>query len=192
MKPLIKEIFLLALVQAAKALDVAERVTHIRSLFSLARQAMWKARLARVGVQTDIHRFVVIHTPRCVSIGSNCAIAEFVHIWGGGGVSIGDDVLVASHVAITSLSHDSRSKDRYRETLVSAPVVIGDNSWIGAGAIILPGVTIGRSSIVGAGAVVTKSVPPFSVVLGVPARERSDISGGPASDGLAGESIGRT
>jgi acetyltransferase-like isoleucine patch superfamily enzyme len=52
----------------------------------------------------------------------------------------------------------------------SAPVVLEDHVWVGAGAIILAGVRIGGRSIVGAGAVVTADVPPFSVVAGVPAR----------------------
>jgi acetyltransferase-like isoleucine patch superfamily enzyme len=51
-----------------------------------------------------------------------------------------------------------------------APIIIGDDAWLGAGAVILPGVTIGNGAIVGAGAVVRDDVPPMTVVAGVPAR----------------------
>ncbi len=96
-------------------------------------------------------------------------IAEFVHIWGGGGVRIGDDVLVASHVAIASMTHKTDARV-FAETVVNKPVVIEDNVWIGTGAIILPGVRLGTGCIIGAGAVVTKDVPANWIVAGIPAR----------------------
>jgi galactoside O-acetyltransferase len=52
-----------------------------------------------------------------------------------------------------------------------APIEIEDDVWIGAGAIVLPGVTVGRGAVIGAGAVVTRSVEALSIVAGVPARE---------------------
>jgi len=135
------------------------------------RMAGWAARLDGVGRDTLIYRYVVIHGPAHVTIGSGCSIAEFVHIWGQGRVVIGNDVLVASHVTITSVSHD-RHASRYKDSLVFGQVTIEDNVWIGSGAVILPGVTLGTGCIVGAGAVVTKDVAPGAVVVGVPAMER--------------------
>lgn len=88
-------------------------------------------------------------------------------MWGGGGISTGNDVLIASDGVITSLTHDTNAAC-FRETTLRAPVVIGDNVW--AGAFILPGVTVGAGSIVAAGAVVTRDVPANAVVAGVPAR----------------------
>lgn len=73
---------------------------------------------------------------------------------GGGGIKVGNDVLIASHAVITSLTHD-RTAGCFRETLLRTPVIICDNVWFGAGAIILPGGTLGSGSIVAAGAVVT-------------------------------------
>jgi acetyltransferase-like isoleucine patch superfamily enzyme len=60
--------------------------------------------------------------------------------------------------------------------IVEKEVVLEDDVWIGAGAVILPGVTIGQGAIVGAGAVVTRSVAPFTIVAGVPAREIRKIA----------------
>lgn len=128
------------------------------------RYAKWKKRLKALGKNTKIYPYVIIHNPECVEIGSNVAIAEFVHIWGGGGVKIGEDVMIASHTVITSLTHEPDTSLLYRETLVKKEVKIG------AGAIIMPGVTIGDGAIIGAGAVVTKNVPPNTIVAGVPAK----------------------
>lgn len=134
---------------------------------------MWRVRIAELGPASNIAGSVRIHSPRNVKIGHDSHVNHFVHIWGGGGVVIGDHVLVASHVVITSQSHAVDAVARnllYRDTDVMAPVVIERNVWIGANACILPGVTIGRDSVVAAGAVVTKSVPERSLVMGVPAR----------------------
>jgi acetyltransferase-like isoleucine patch superfamily enzyme len=87
-------------------------------------------------------------------------------------VTIGDDTLIASHVAITSLTHDPRA-DLYSASQQSRPIVIGRNVWIGTHAVILPGVTIGDGAIIGAGAVVTRDVAPRAVVVGVPAAPRA-------------------
>lgn len=152
---------------------IQHRITSSRYVIGLSavvRRAYWKPRLQRLGEKSSILRHVVIRMPHLVSIGSRCTIAEFVHIWGGGGVTIGDDVLIASHVAISSMTHD-KSAEVYAKTSVRIPIVIEDNVWIGAGAIILPGVRLGEGCIVGAGAVVTRSVPPKGIVVGVPAQQ---------------------
>ncbi|QXP84023.1 DapH/DapD/GlmU-related protein [Methylococcus sp. Mc7] len=77
--------------------------------------------------------------------------------------------MIASHTVITSLTHDTRATV-YRESLISRPVIIEDNVWIGAGACVLPGVRIGTGSVIGAGSVVTRDVPAGTIVVGVPAR----------------------
>ena len=135
----------------------------------VTRYAYWRVRLERLGAGTEIYPCVVINGPEHVRIGNHCSLGAFLHIWGEGGVTIGDDVLIASHVAITSLTHN-KCAVRFRQTLIKKQIVIGDNVWIGAGVVILPGVSIGADSIIGAGAVVTHDVPSGVIVTGVPGR----------------------
>ena len=89
-----------------------------------------------------------------------------------GPVTIGDHVNLAQGITVTALNHNFADSDkRIDEQGVSTnPVVIEDDIWIGANAVVLPGVTIGHHSVVAAGAVVTKDVPPHSLVAGVPAK----------------------
>ena len=89
-----------------------------------------------------------------------------------GPVIIGDNVNLAQGITVTALNHNFSDKEkRIDEQGVSTnPVKIGDDIWIGANAVILPGVNIGNHSVVAAGAIVTKDVPPHSLVAGVPAK----------------------
>lgn len=89
-----------------------------------------------------------------------------------GPVTIGSHVNLAQGITVTALNHNFAEKDlRIDEQGVStSPVTIGNDIWIGANAVILPGVTIGDHSVVAAGAVVTKDVPPHTLVAGVPAK----------------------
>ena len=89
-----------------------------------------------------------------------------------GPVTIGSHVNLAQGITITALNHNfENSKKRIDEQGVStSAVVIEDDIWIGANAVVLPGVTIGQHSVVAAGAVVTNDVPPHSLVAGVPAK----------------------
>ena len=89
-----------------------------------------------------------------------------------GPVTIGSHVNLAQGITVTALNHNfSDSEKRIDEQGVSTTsVVIEDDVWIGANAVVLPGVRIGTHSVVAAGAVVTKDVPPHSIVAGVPAK----------------------
>jgi acetyltransferase-like isoleucine patch superfamily enzyme len=99
-----------------------------------------------------------------------------------GPVCIGSHVNLAQGITVTALNHNfSNNEQRIDEQGINtSPVVIGDDVWIGANAVILPGVTIGRHCVVAAGAVVTKDVPDYTVVAGVPAKvikelKRNDV-----------------
>lgn len=107
-----------------------------------------------------------------ISIGNNSWLGANSVIYGNGGVDIGDHVLIASHCVINTVSHNfsDTAVPMNLQGINCDPVIIEDDVWIGTGAVILQGVYIGRGSIIGAGAVVTKSIPPYSIALGVPAQ----------------------
>jgi len=135
------------------------------------RRAALLRQFAACGEDVSLQLPVVINHPDHLRVGARVSINAFVHIWALGGVTIGDDTLIASHVAITSLTHDPRA-ELFSASQLSRPIVIGRNVWIGTHAVILPGVTIGDGAIIGAGAVVTRDVAPRAVVVGVPAAPR--------------------
>jgi maltose O-acetyltransferase len=112
-----------------------------------------------------------IGNPANLTIGDNSAVGLGCYLSCLAPVRIGDRVLMGPEVMVYTSHHvwsaAERSYFRQGETL--APVVIGDDAWLGARAIILPGVTIGKGCTVAAGAVVTKSTADYTTVAGVPA-----------------------
>ena len=129
----------------------------------------FKATLKHCGENTSIQFPVRFEGAEYISIGENVSVNPFVHMWGHGKITIGNDCLIASHVSINSVTHNTAAL-LYRETIIEKPINIGNNVWIGSHAIILPGITIGDNAVIGAGAVVTKDVPANVVVVGVPAK----------------------
>lgn len=85
-------------------------------------------------------------------------------------VKIGKNCMLAPNVGIYSATHPVRAEERYNGVELGLPVTIGDNCWIGGGAIICPGVTLGNNVVVGAGSVVTKSFGDNVVIAGNPAK----------------------
>lgn len=94
-----------------------------------------------------------------------------------GPVTIGHHVNLAQGITITALNHNFEDKSQRIDVqgVSTKPVIIGDDIWIGANAVVLPGVSIGNHSVVAAGAVVTKDVPPHTLVAGVPAKIIKEI-----------------
>ena len=95
-----------------------------------------------------------------------------------GPVTIGSHVNLAQGITVTALNHNFKDTTlRIDEQGISTnPITIGDDVWIGANAVILPGVTIGKHAVIAAGAVVTKDVPDNCIVGGVPARILKDLN----------------
>jgi maltose O-acetyltransferase len=85
-------------------------------------------------------------------------------------ITIGDDCQLGPNVQLLTAYHPTDPDPRRAKLEAAAPITIGDNVWLGGGAIVLPGVTIGGDSVIGAGAVVTKDVPAGVVAVGNPAR----------------------
>ncbi|MHA8068824.1 sugar O-acetyltransferase [Aquirufa ecclesiirivi] len=105
---------------------------------------------------------------RNITLGKNVFINHACSFLDLGGITIEDDVLIGPNVQLITENHPLNPEER--KSLVLEAILIRENAWIGAGAIILPGVTIGKNSVVAAGAVVTKDVPENTVVAGVPAK----------------------
>lgn len=114
----------------------------------------------------------IISYPYRVTIGYNVFINRGVNITARAEITIGDNALIGPNVVINSGMHN------YEKTNILIrdqghriqPICIGNDVWIGACAVIMPGVSIGDGSVIGAGSVVTKSIPPYSVAAGVPAK----------------------
>lgn len=101
-----------------------------------------------------------------VYLNFNCVVLDVAP------VEIGEGTLLGSGVQLLTAEHPVDAGSRAQGLESGQPIRIGRNVWIGAGALILPGVTIGDEAIVGAGAVVTRDVPPGAKVIGNPARVR--------------------
>ena len=122
-----------------------------------------------------------------LTIGDRCVIGRGSHIVAHQSVEIGDDVWTGPYVYITDQNHGYEDPDVPigSQFPVNRPVSIGAGSWLGAGAVILPGASIGRNVVVAAGSVVRGDVPDKCVVAGVPAkivREHTEAGWQPPRD----------
>jgi maltose O-acetyltransferase len=143
--------------------------SKIEPLFEAERKRAFINSLGSCHRDVQLYFPISIEPRNKVVIEDGVAIAQFVQIWAHGGVTIGRNTLIASHVIITSSTHDYLTVP-IRSKRIDKSVKIGEDVWIGSGAIIMPGVKIGDGAVVGAGAIVLKDVPPNAVVVGNPAR----------------------
>lgn len=115
-----------------------------------------------------------------IYFGNNCEVNMNCTFLDDNEIRIGNNALIAPNVQIYTAFHPTNAADRFGESkedgsfefckTQTAPVVIGDNVWIGGGAILMPGVTIGDNVVIGAGSVVTKDIPSDSIAYGAPCR----------------------
>jgi acetyltransferase-like isoleucine patch superfamily enzyme len=120
-----------------------------------------------IGNGSTIHSRARFYNPQNIHIGKDTIIGEGAVLDGRARLKIGDHVDMASEVMIYNCEHDIHSEDFHA---VCGDVLIEDYAFLGPRVIVLPGVTIGKGAAVAAGAVVTKSVGPFTIVGGVPAK----------------------
>lgn len=140
------------------------------------RAGWYRRRGARIGAGVSVAWGVFVNGPDGLAIGDRTRVAQNVQMNARGGIEIGRDVLIGPGCKIWSANH------RFDRLDVPIPeqgytydrVTIGDGAWLGAGAIVVPGVRVGAGAVVAAGSVVTRDVPDFAVVAGVPARVVSD------------------
>ena len=132
------------------------------------------------GVGCRIEAFPQITTEsKLLKFGRNVQLNDYVHITAAHSVEIGDNVLMASKIYISDCSHGSYVGNENDSDPMVSPVdrplsmkavTIEDNVWLGEFVSVLPGVTIGKGTIVGANSVVSKSLPPYVIAVGSPAK----------------------
>jgi acetyltransferase-like isoleucine patch superfamily enzyme len=107
-----------------------------------------------------------------VKINDNCYIGDNFTILCANNILIEKNVLIASNVLITDENHGIDPTQNYYmyQRLITNKVIIGEGTWVGANVIILPGVSVGKKCVIGAGTVVSKSIPDYSMVVGVPGK----------------------
>ena len=151
-------------------------------------QALTRAYNATISGETDARTPIL--DDLLGGYGSGCAIQPPFHVDYGRNITLGDDVFlnfgcvildvcpvsigngtqIGPHVQVLAADHPRDPTTRAAGLECGRPVRIGQNVWIGGGAIVLPGVVVGDAAILGAGAVVTRDVPPGATVVGNPAR----------------------
>lgn len=131
-------------------------------------------RKAKIGKTSNIHSTVILRQAHNIEIGEHCLINHNNVLQAGHGdakIKIGDYVHTGANVMMIAFNHgfDVRETPTKLQDYYDADIIIGDDVWIGGGAIILAGVTIGKGAIIAGGAVVNKDVPEYAIVGGVPA-----------------------
>jgi acetyltransferase-like isoleucine patch superfamily enzyme len=124
----------------------------------------------RLSSGATIYRRCEIWAPSLVSIGARSKIGQDTFLDGRLGITIGEDVAISSEVMVWTLEHDPQNASF---NCRGGSVRIGDKVWIGARAILLPGVSVGDGAVIAAAAVVSRDVEPYTVVAGNPARRVS-------------------
>ena len=150
-------------------------ISYIKKFKQNIKVKKLKESLLKCGEKVFIDPSVEIAEPRLVKIGNNCHIQMNCKLYGfGGGIEIGDGTILSHDIQIFARNHNYDSSDLksipYDERDIPKKVKIGENVWIGARTTILPGVTIGEGAVIGAASVISKSVPPYAVVGGNPAK----------------------
>ena len=120
----------------------------------------------QIGEKSSVRNPCTVVEPNKVKIGKNSIVMNNALMMASGGIEIGDYTMVAAHAKLISNDHDLYD----RRIITMLPIKIGNHVWVGAGATILKGVTVGDHAIIGGGSIVTKDVPPYSIVVGNPAK----------------------
>ncbi|MFC7985853.1 sugar O-acetyltransferase [Streptomyces sp. NPDC057336] len=126
--------------------------------------------LGSLGVDAHVRPPLYVDYGSNITIGARTFVNYNLTALDVAAVTIGEDCQIGPNVQLLTPTHPLEPGPRRDKLEAARPITIGDNVWLGGGAIVLPGVTIGDDSVVGAGAVVTKDVPAGIVVVGNPAR----------------------
>ncbi|MDQ4033187.1 MAG: sugar O-acetyltransferase [Actinomycetota bacterium] len=153
-----------------RALDLmdAYNVTSVRARDE--RRRLLKELLGAVGEGTEIRPPLYVDYGSHITIGARCFANFGLVALDVAEIVIGDDVQIGPNVQLLTPTHPVEPELRRTKWEAAQPITIGDNVWLGGGAIVLPGVTIGHNTVVGAGTVVVRDLPANVVAVGNPAR----------------------
>jgi len=152
-----------------KWLKLGERVT----LSGLSKNGIRLGNRVSIGSYSQVIVSTTLNAPgEHIKLGNNVGIGEFAYLGGAGGLTIGDDCIVGQYFSCHAENHNYGNPDELirHQGIDRKGIVIGSNCWVGSKVTILDGVTIGEGCVIAAGSVVTKSMPPHSVIGGVPAK----------------------
>ncbi|HEX5532471.1 MAG TPA: sugar O-acetyltransferase [Actinomycetales bacterium] len=154
----------------AQALDLqaAFNATTVRQ--GPLRRQLLERLLGSIGEDTEIRPPIYVDYGSQITIGARCFANYGLVALDVATITIGDDVQIGPNVQLLTPTHPVDPEPRRAKWEAAEPISIGDNVWLGGGAIVCPGVSIGDNSVVGAGAVVAKNLPPNVVAVGSPAR----------------------
>ncbi|WP_367274610.1 sugar O-acetyltransferase [uncultured Victivallis sp.] len=153
-----------------KCLDLLYDYNQTRPTEQAKRRELLKVLLAEVGENCYIEPPLHANWGRNTHLGSNVYANFNLTLVDDTDVYIGDSVMIGPNVTIATAGHPIDPELRRKVAQFNIPVRIGNNVWIGAGAVILPGITIGDDSVIGAGSIVTKDIPAGVVAVGNPCR----------------------
>jgi galactoside O-acetyltransferase len=157
-------------------LDKLYEFNQTRPIEQEKRQEMMKEMFAEIGENCYIepplhsnHGCHHVHFGKNIYANFNLTLVDDTHIY------VGDNTMFAPNVVVATAGHPIDAELRYKTYQYNMPVTIGKNCWIGAGALIMPGVTIGDNTVIGAGSVVTKDIPSNVVAVGNPCKVMREV-----------------
>lgn len=165
--------------------DTARRALVVLASTGVLPSRRRAAVLRRLG-GTHLHPSLLIasdvHFARLdsLTVGPDCFINSSVY-FDSGDVIFGSRVYVGFRAVFATLKHEIGGPEQRAAAGMHLPITVGDGTWIGANAVIMPGITIGPGCVIGAGAVVTRDCEPNGLYVGVPARRVRDLPVGPGA-----------
>ncbi|WP_437597701.1 sugar O-acetyltransferase [Sorangium sp. So ce590] len=171
--------------QSAAALDLmaAYNATSVRQ--RPLRRRLLEQLLGSIGEGTEIRPPFYVDYGAQITIGARCFANFGLVALDVAPITIGDDVQFGPNVQLLTPTHPVEPEPRRKKWEAAKPITIGNNVWLGGGAIVLPGVTIGDNTVVGAGSVVTRDLPANVVAVGNPARVIRTLDGAVAASAPA-------
>ncbi|MEZ8150391.1 sugar O-acetyltransferase [Vibrio splendidus] len=162
--------------EQTQCLEVLYDFNHTRPSEGDKRQQIMKQLFAEVGEGCYIEPPLHANWGRHTHLGDNVYVNFNLTLVDDTDVFIGDNVMIAPNVTIATGTHPISPELRLKAAQFNVPVCIGNNVWLGAHTVVLPGVTIGENSVIGAGSIVTKDIPANVVAVGNPCRVVREIN----------------